>query len=485
MTESFFFYDLETSGINPRESRVMQFAGQRTDLNLKPIGNPFNVLIRLTEDCLPDPQAILLTGITPQQTVTDGISEADFLDIFHKEISTPGTIFVGFNNVRFDDEFIRFLLYRNLYEPYGWQWQDSRSRWDLLDVVRMTRALRPEGIVWPKDAKGVATNRLELLAEANKLLHVKAHDAMSDVEATIALAKLIKEKQPKLFSYLKNLRNKKAIAEVVEKADPMFVYTSGKYPSEYEKTTVVMKIANHPDRQGALVYDLRHNPKEFTDLSVEELVAAWQRPRDEEGPRLPVKSLKFNRCPAVAPLSVMLPGDYKRLQLSKKSLTANAKQLLGNKEFHDRLLEALHAMDVKREQSSKGAHRISLVDSQLYDRFIPDEDRKTMNDFHSLESADLNKQSIHFQDKRLNELLPLYIARNFPSSLTDEQRQEWEEYRRKKLLFGNENSVVARYFSQLQILSQSSTMTKDQRFLLEELQLWGESIIPEIDVETP
>ena len=234
MTTSFYFYDLETSGINPREARIMQFAGQRTDMNLNPIGDPHNVLIRLSDDVVPEPDAILITGITPQQTISEGVHEAEFLKIFHDEIAIPGTIFVGYNSVRFDDEFMRFLNYRNFYDPYEWQYTDGKSRWDLLDVVRMTRALRPEGIEWPVDSKGSPTNRLELLTKVNGIAHEAAHDALSDVYAVIELSRLIKQKQPKLFEYLLKLRDKKAVAALAEEGQP-FLYTSGKYPMSSRK----------------------------------------------------------------------------------------------------------------------------------------------------------------------------------------------------------------------------------------------------------
>src|SRR5579884_1460935 len=192
MADSFFFYDLETSGFSPRGARIMQFAGQRTDMELNPVGDPVDFFIKLTPDVLPQPDAVLITGITPQQTLADGIGEAEFLQIFYKKICQPGTIFLGFNSVRFDDEFMRFLHYRNFYDAYEWHWKDNNSRWDLLDVVRMTRALRPEGIEWPFAPDGKPTNRLEFLSAINKLDHAHAHDALSDVYATIAMARLIK-----------------------------------------------------------------------------------------------------------------------------------------------------------------------------------------------------------------------------------------------------------------------------------------------------
>ena len=160
MQNTFFFYDLETSGLSARSDRIMQFAGQRTDMNLQPIGEPVNVLVALNDDTIPIPEALLVTGITPQKTLDEGYSEADFAKLLVEEWFTPDTIVVGFNNVRFDDEFIRHLLWRNFHDPYEWSWKEGRSRWDMLDVVRMTRALRPEGINWPVDDKGEPTNRL-------------------------------------------------------------------------------------------------------------------------------------------------------------------------------------------------------------------------------------------------------------------------------------------------------------------------------------
>ena len=154
MPKTFFFYDLETSGLSARDARIMQFAGIRTDMDLNPIGESVNVLVKLNDDTIPSPEAIMVTGITPQQTLADGITEAELSRMLIDEVFTPDTIAVGFNNIRFDDEFIRHLFWRNFHDPYEWSWRDGRSRWDLLDVVRMTRALRPNGIEWPVNCIG-------------------------------------------------------------------------------------------------------------------------------------------------------------------------------------------------------------------------------------------------------------------------------------------------------------------------------------------
>lgn len=477
MSASFFFYDLETSGVSSRRSRIMQFAGQRTDLDLKPIGEPYNILIKLSEDVLPDPEAILLTGITPQQTLQDGITEAEFCKLFMNEIVQPDTCFIGFNNIRFDDEFMRFLFYRNFYDPYAWQWKDGCSRWDLLDVTRMTRALRPDGIKWPFDENGVCTNRLELLTKENDLLHDAAHDALSDVHATIAVAELVKKKQPKLFEYLYSMRGKRQVTAFMSKGQP-FVYSSGRYPSEFLKTTVAYSLGPHPDRQGVIVYDLRQDPEPFLKMDTKALAEAW-RPRDGmETIRLPVKSMQLNRSPAIAPLSVLDEGSLERLKLDLKVIKAHQAKLDNDGGFYDRLRDAVDYMNKLRSDRETVFAELSSPDEQLYEKFIPDSDRTVANDLVKSNPQDISEFAAKFRDERLKSLLPLYKARNFPKLLNEEERAIWDEHRKHMLLSGGNDSALAKFGNRLQELSQTIT-DKNKQYLLEELRLYAESIAPE------
>lgn len=474
-----YFYDLETSGINPKTARIMQFAGQRTDMQLRPIGQPDNYLIRMTSDVLPDPDAILITGITPQQTIADGITEAEFLKIFQEQIAVPGTVFVGFNSIRFDDHFMRYLHYRNFYDPYEWQWRDGRGRWDLLDVVRMTRALRPEGIEWPFDQDGKSGNRLEMLSAANNLVHDAAHDALSDVNATIALAQLLRDKQPKLFEFLLAHRDKKKVASLVSSGQP-FVYSSGKYPAEFEKTTVAASLINHPDRQGMFVFDLRHDPEAFSSLSDAELAKLWSKKYDEEGLKLPVKLLKYNSCPAVAPLGVLDEASQQRLSIDLKIIQANYHKLSKMTDFPDKILAALK--EVEKARPTAKSPEDKLADCQLYEGFFDDGDKRLMEQVKHKDPSELSGLEGSFKDKRLNQILPLYKARNFPAALENEEREAWEGFREQVLLGGGENSRMAVFFKRLYELGARPTLTSHQKYLLEELQLYAEAILPTVDV---
>lgn len=472
MTQTFFFYDLETSGLSGREDRIMQFGGIRTDMNFKQIGEPYNLLVRLDEATLPSPDALLVTGITPQQTQADGLSEAEFAKLLTTEIFTPDTITVGFNNIRFDDEFIRHLFWRNFYDPYEWAWKEGRSRWDLLDVVRMTRALRPDGITWPVDEKGQPTNRLELLTKVNGIDHFAAHDALSDVEALIAVAKLINEKQPKLFSYLLEMRDKNKIKQLVNLDEKQpFVYTSGRYDSEHQKTTVAFPLTAAPNGN-VVVYDLRYDPKDFLDLSVKDLSArlnaSWEERQAEDFVRLPLKELQYNRSPAVAPVGVLeQEKGWENIHLDQETIAGHQQLLLSRPDFAERVREVFE----NRPEFTKSPD----PESRLYDSFIGDADRLRVESVRQADEARLVDLHPSFQDERLPELLVHYKARNFPKALSEDEAVQWETWRAGRL----ERALPA-FTASLQRLSARGLSEKNE-FILTELQLWAESIVPSSD----
>ncbi|MDO4870673.1 MAG: exodeoxyribonuclease I [Candidatus Saccharibacteria bacterium] len=478
MAQTFFFYDLETSGLNPREDRIMQFAGIRTDLDLNPIGEKYNFLIKLSDDILPSPEAILTTGITPRQTLDDGYTEAEAAKILHDEIFTEETIAVGYNNVRFDDEFVRHLFWRNYYDPYEWGYRDGRSRWDLLDVVRMVRALRPDGINWPVDDDGKSTNRLELLSKVNGLEHEKAHDALSDVEALIAVAKLIKQKQPKMWQYLFNMRDKNAVTKLVNLREPKpFVYSSGRLNSEFNKTTIMLPVAEAKNHN-LLVYDLRYDPLSLVNKTAEDLeneLAQWSEIHPGERPPTYVKEFKLNRCPAVAPLSVVSEiSVWQNIGLELGAIKHNLANLKAHPEVIPMLKKWYEQRNDRWEElySESSSERITLAESQLYDGFIDSADKfKTQQipNFTQKEVADFVPD---FNDKRLNDLWMGYKARSFDKLLTKQEREAWNE-RRSAILAPQ----VQSYLLKLQELAIEKG--KSASFYLEDLRLWLENLLAE------
>jgi exodeoxyribonuclease-1 len=471
MPQTFFFYDLETSGLDPRNDRIMQFAGIRTDTEFNQIGESYNILVKLNDDTLPSPDALMVTGITPQSTQADGLTEAEFAKFLYEEIFTPDTVTIGFNSIRFDDEFIRALFWRTFQDPYEWCWKDGRSRWDLLDIVRMTRALRPEGIVWPV-VDGKATNRLELLTKENGIDHFKAHDALSDVEALIAVTKLIKEKQPQLFNYLFDMRDKKKVQKLVNLDDKKpFVYTSGRYDSEHDKTTVAFPLTTGKNGN-VIVYDLRYDPTNVIGLSSDELkkklYATWEERQAEGFVKLPVKELQYNRAPAVAPLGVLEQGDgWNKIHLSATDIEKHKKLLLTAPHFAENIRSLFESRPEFKKQLDP--------ETKLYDGFLNDRDRLRVETVRNATDRELVDFHPDFTDERLAPLLLHYKARNYPSTLSEDEARAWEVWRSEHI-----TKQLSEFMKSLQRLA-ATVSDENKIFILQELQLWAESVLP-VDV---
>lgn len=424
---SIFWYDYETTGINPRSDRPLQVAGIRTDLELNEIGSALNIYCQPADDILPHPAACAITGITPAILAQKGLAEADFMTRVHAELAAPGTCGAGYNTLRFDDEMTRYSLYRNFFDPYAREWQGGNSRWDLIDVVRTAYALRPDGIEWPQQ-DGRVTLKLERLTAANGIDHGQAHDALSDVRATIALARLVREKQPKLYDWLFQLRSKQRVMDQVRLLQPM-LHISGRFSAERHYLGVVLPLAWHPRNRNALIVcDLGLDPQGLLDLGAETLRQRLYTRRDElpEGELpVPLKLVHINRCPVVAPLSVLRPEDRERLQLDMEVCQARALRLSDAQEVWRDKLASIYAQE---EFSST-----TDPEQQLYDGFIGDRDRRLCEQVRLAEPAQLARQQWPFDDQRLPELLFRYRARNFPDTLNNEEQQRWKLFCQQRL----------------------------------------------------
>lgn len=428
---SFLWYDYETWGISPRADRIAQFAAVRTDAELNPIGEPIDIQCKPTIDTVIDPAACMITGLTPQGCTQAGLTEWQFADRVFQAMSEPGTCSSGYNTLRFDDEFTRYLLYRNLHDPYSREWRNGNSRWDLLDVVRLTHALRPEGIEWPYNDKGVPSFKLEHLSAANGLEHSSAHDALSDVYATIGLARLIKQKQPRLFDYALSLRFKHEVRQhlAIEQRQP-YLHVSGMIPAERGCLTVEVPLLVHPDRANEIiVMDLTDDPSWLLDHNAEQLRTWLYTPTDElpEGvKRPPFRTLHLNKSPMIAPLKMLTPDIATRFGLN---LDAIQQHLTVLNRWHD--LISL-AREVFRSHDQPGS---ADPEQALYQGFIGDHDRALLNRmrYHKLPPEHWAGMANDLNDERLQALVFNVRARHFPQTLSEAEQQQWAEQVRRAL----------------------------------------------------
>lgn len=480
---TFLWHDYETFGLNTGRDRPAQFAGIRTDAELNEIGDPLMIYCQPANDYLPDPASCLITGITPQHCLQHGLPENAFAAQIESVLAEPGTIGVGYNTIRFDDEVTRYLFWRNLIDPYGREWQNDCGRWDLLDVVRMAYALRPEGIVWPikEDGPyiGKPSFKLEDLARANGLMHEAAHDALSDVRATIALARLIRSAQPKLFDFCLGLHKKDRVAAELglpasrQTARP-FLHVSGMFPSERGCLAVMWPLATHPTNKNELLaWDLAHDPSELPLLDVATLrQRLFSKTADlpEGVMRLPLKSVHLNKSPMVVrKLQTLTPAMAAKWSIDMEAALRHAE-----------IAASLPDMSaIWPEVFQRPREAAPDVDEDLYGGFIGNADRRRLNQLRALSPAELAHSRTGFDDDRLEELLFRYRARNFAETLTPEERERWEAHRAARLLEGEGGARnVDALFAQIDALSE----TADERgeAILGMLYDYAEAIAPEV-----
>ncbi len=465
------WYDLETFGKNPRWDRVAQFAAVRTNDRFEPVEDPIVLYCRITPDYVPDPYACLVTGITPQETLDKGLREYDFIKAIDKEFSRPGTCTVGYNSIRFDDEFIRNLYYRNFFDPYRREWADGNSRWDILDLVRATHDLRPEGINWIKHEDGRPLFKLEKLTEANGISHEHAHDALSDVYATIAMAKLISDKQPKLFRWVFHNRKKDDLRRIInlDTREPV-VHTSGMLTGMKGCTSLMAPLVTDPVvRNMVHCFDLRYSPIPLMELSVEDIRHRLFTPRkqlEEEGvERIPLKGIHLGKCPVVAPLGTLDDEAAERLEIDRSKCMQHWDMLQSDPS----LLQKVRKVFEKEKPAFPSEED---PDMQIYSGgFFRDDDKARLSIIHETEPEELKNLTLNFHDPRISEMLRRFIGRNFPQTLDEEEMRIWKSSCAARILFPKGKGLMdhGEFLKILEQLKYSTDVTPRQKVVVKAL----------------
>jgi len=478
-SETFYWHDYETFGVDPGYDRPAQFAGLRTDLDLNPLGEPLVIYAKPPRDYVPHPDACLITGITPQTADAHGVVEAEFIQQIAQEFMQPGTCAVGYNSLRFDDNVTRATLYRNLRDPYAREYGDGRSRWDLIDIVRTAYALRPEGLNWPLREDGLPSFRLEDLCKANGLEQGQAHDALVDVKATIALAKAIKAQQPRLFNWLFEHRFKQAVQPMLAPMSQPALHVSGMFGAQRANLGLVFPlVAHYQNRNEIICADLSVDANMLIDLSavdLHRLLYTAQADLAEAEQRPGLKSVHINRCPVVLPAKMADAAVAERACLDLSVCRKNLQRL---RDYEARVPGALRDKLRNVSELSTRAPE-SDPDRMLYSGgFIPREDRRTLDRIVALTPEELAQTTVAFEDSRLEEMLFRYRARNYPQTLGEEERGRWEEFRfarisdddGREMNLESLNAIIAARLGE-------RGLSERDRHVLEELQRWGDSLL--------
>jgi exodeoxyribonuclease-1 len=484
---TFLWHDYETFGIQTRRDRPAQFAAIRTDANLNEIGDPIMLYCRPAPDFLPNPQSCLVTGITPQLCLERGVPEYEFAAAIEQAMAQDGTIGVGYNSIRFDDEITRFMFWRNLIDPYAREWQNHCGRWDIIDLVRTAYSLRPEGIVWPKLEDGRPSFRLEYLTAANGIVHEAAHDALSDVRATISMARLIRRHQPKLFEFCFELHKKERVsAEIGLPVARPFLHVSGMFPAEKGCLALMWPLAIHPtNKNEVIVWDLSSDPTELLGLDAND-IRSRMFTKAEDLPkgvtRLPIKTIHLNRSPVVinnlktlSPVMAEHWGLDVGAALKHAGIAVAATGLSDNANASANLVA--NESSIWRDVFARQEQATPDIDEDLYGGFVSNRDRSQLNKLRTLAPDQLANARNHFDDSRLEELVFRYRARNFPDSLSMEEAQRWEAHRAVRLFDGADGARTMEMLSK-EIDQLSESADERSEAILGALYDYAESIAP-------
>lgn len=476
MPASFLFYDLETFGADPRTTRIAQFAALRTDGELNAIEEPISFFVQPADDLLPSPGATLVTGITPQRARREGVNEAAAFARIFDEMARPETCTLGYNSLRFDDEFVRCGLFRNFHDPYEREWRNGNARWDLLDVLRLAHALRPEGIAWPLRDDGAVSFRLEHLATANGVREGEAHEALSDVVALVGLARRLRAAQPRLWEYALRLRDKRFVAQML---DPVrmapVLHVSQRYPATRLCSAPVVPLARHPKIDSRIiVFDLDQDPEALLALSPEAIADHLYTPTadlPEGAARVALKEVHLNRCPSLVAWEHLREPDLARLHIDRARCEANARRLRDAGPALAEKVRRVFAATLRERGASD-------VDGSLYDGFLDDGDKRKFATVRSLTPAALATHAFDFKDPRMPELLFRYRARNWPGSLSPAERDRWNDYRRGRLQrdAGLSEYSFDAFFREIAALRAVHTGHGAKLALLDALEDWGRGL---------
>lgn len=396
---TFLFYDLETSGLNKSFDQILQFAAVRTDVNLKEIER-YSFYVKLRPDVIPSPLASVTHRISIEKTL-DGLNEYEAVQKIHKIFNTPGTVSIGYNTMGFDDEFLRFSFYRNLFEPYTHQFSNNCIRMDLFPLTIMYSIYKKDVIKWPV-INGRNSLKLENLNSENNLAKGQAHDASVDVDITIELArKLMVEKEMwdyllKFFDKDEDIKRINGMPEVFQSEAGIHrlgIISSGSFGYTFNFQAPALLIGNSIAYKNQYLWLRLDLPelREATKENLDEFCYILRKKPGEPGFLLPPKDRFLKHI-----------GSERKSEMDK-----NLKWLQSNPEIFKEIVGYYRNFRYEKIPDLD-------VDSALYQNgFMDNSERKLCNSFHSLTPEEKSGSIGNFKTKENRELARRIMLRNY------------------------------------------------------------------------
>lgn len=473
-------WDRGRSGPYRRRDRPAQFGAIRTTLDLEVVGDPIEIRSLPPVDEPPAIGACLVTGIAPQDTIDDGVPESVFFERVLDTMSVAGSICTGWNSLGYDDEIIRFGAWRNLLPAYDREWRNGNRRFDLLAAFRLAWTTgRRSGIEWPTYEDGSVSLRLEDVARANGITDhaAEAHDALGDVRASIELARILRRAHPRLLDHALDMGRKREVAGLIDQTGRPFLLSGPGFGAARGHGTVAVTVL-HAGGNDRVILDLHEDPARLLELSPRQLHARFHGlERDPDDP-LPIRRLRINSVPMVAPIEVLKDGDaLSALHLDRETIDARLDFL---QQHSATIKERLRLVLDDRPSDDSGE-----VDAEerLYEGFPSDDDVPAMRSARRGGADALRRFQRETEDDRLEELAFRFLARNFPAELDPTEQARWDAHRRDRLL-GPGAGDGSRVAEALREIESARHAGADGR-VVHGVELWTRGLADAVNLELP
>ncbi|HEY9080474.1 exonuclease domain-containing protein [Magnetovibrio sp.] len=410
---AFIFYDTETTGLAAGFDQILQFAGIVTDDDLNPI-EEINLRCRLQPHVIPSPGALVITGVRPSDIAGANLSHYEMIREIRALIEryAPAVI-VGYNSISYDEGMLRQAFYQTLNPTYLTN-TGGNMRMDVLKLAHAASQYAPDVLQVPLNDKGKPSFKLELLAPTNGLTHLDAHEALSDTQATLDLARLIRDRAPAVWEAMRRTSSKQGALAALD--EDVFCSSEMMFG---QPSILATKIAANPDNPSEVaVFDLSHDPTPYLDTSEKDMSSLLRI-----SPR-PIRIIKANQSPIVTPHTLSHPGVAGHGQ-TMDQLMDKVRAVREHPTFARNVAGAVATRYPEREAPA-------YVEQRIFEGFPSAADNALMEQFHAAPWADRPAIVSRIQDARLRELGERLIYLEHPDALTAETRQGHDAWRKKR-----------------------------------------------------
>ncbi len=384
---NYVFYDFETSSSNIYWGQIIQIGAILTNDNLDELDR-FDARCRLNPGIIPEASALIVNKTSPAMLKQSNLSHYQMIRQFVETLKRWGkATYIGYNSIEFDENFLRSTLFQTLEYPYITS-TNGNNRGDVLGLSRAANFYYPNTLKNPINEKGNAVYKLDQMAPLNGIEHGDAHNAIGDVVATLGIAKIISKKAPNVWKASHLTLDKNKTLEIIKNEK---LFCTNEYFYGKSRPYVQSFVCEHPVYAWPLTFDLKHDPSQYVDLSLNELAAAMKKQ-----PKF-IRTVRHNKHPILMNLSYFEKFDeYKEIGINK--LEERAKLIKENKQFAEKVSE-IKSIEVQEKKRFKSQEDIYPEES-IYEGFPPAEDNKIMPQFHSAPWNEKLSILSKFKDKR-------------------------------------------------------------------------------------